>query len=254
MRALSIAAALLAVSVAPSYSATLYSASYTGAELTSAAEVEFFVDTAVVGDAVTFSQDDSGQAMFQVQVLPAGVGGDIWATIEIDFSLLAGASVNGPQDSDPLMGIHDGDDFVGYEVRDDNSGTIFFAYGDYANGDISGAGGGGLIQKSSGYGSPGSLIFSYFIGLGDTTTSLLGTLGGQDLSVESTSIKSLNSGSALFFTMFGNNVGESYQVSRLSLSLSSTPPAPIPLPASAPLLLVGLSALASVALRRRRLT
>ena len=224
--ALAIAAAPLSVQAA-----SIFSATYTGAEYAALAPVSSNATASVSGSSVTYTVTNSFSPMAVLGLLsPWPRRGDLIMSATVVYDALT-------TDNDLGFGFSDGSSLIGALQADNSGGALYSLDGSASNLN--------LISSAPLFSSTVSLTL--LVPQSGDPATLSVTSGAFTLSDIALS-SGLTTGNVLSFGLYGNDVGESYRINSVSIDVSVA--SAVPLPAGGVLLIGGLGGL--IALRKRR--
>lgn len=221
-------ATLLAFAPLGAHAATLFSATYTGAEFASATTTGA-ASVSTSGTTATYDATADRAAIATLDLLAAGPRDDLTLTVTINYDRLS-------LDNDLGFGLTDGTTLLGAMIADNNNGQLFRLDG----------GPGALNSITTGIGVSQAVTASFTVLDNSGPATLDVTYGSTSVSNNAFNT-TLDTDTALSFSLFADDDQESFRINSVSVDLST--PAPVPLPAGGALLLTGLVGL--VSLRRR---
>ena len=220
--------AILAALPLGAQAASLFSATYTGAEF-AAATTTGSATVSISGTTATYDATADRAAIATLDLLTAGARGDLTLTVTINYDRLSA-------DNDLGFGLTDGATLLGAMIADNNGGQLIRLDG----------GPGALNSVSTGLGVSQAVTASFNVSDNSGPATLDVIYGASSVSGNAYT-STLDTDTALSFSLFADDDEEVFRINSVSVDLRT--PAPVPLPAGGVLLLAGLAGLAG--LRRR---
>ncbi|WP_136442246.1 hypothetical protein [Pacificoceanicola onchidii] len=206
-----VSAVMLFAGATASQAATLFTQSYTGAEL--AAFATDPANVAITGTAADFTVTTASQgtSLITLDILRAAERGDLILSLDVDFIRLPGSIT----DNGPIFAFSNPTNAIGTQRQNNSGGSHVFR------------GAGAAVTAMTGLGANSPFSMSLYVGdeNGPTTGSVTeGSNSASNILLPYT----LDTDDILGFRLFASNAGEGYRLNSLTITIEDLAPVPLP--------------------------